>query len=146
MQSKIDKIISEFVKECKKRFGKRLVSIILFGSHARGTATKYSDIDLLIIARKLSKRKIDRYDIIFDILLDFTKKYHVAISPILLEPEEFSTQNITPLVYGILTGQKILYDKNNFWKKYLAKIKPIILEKKPIYVERGKKWDIAKMI
>jgi len=33
----------------KKHFGFELVSIVLFGSQARGTADEHSDIDLLLV-------------------------------------------------------------------------------------------------
>ena len=64
----ISKILDEFLQKCKQKFGDNLISIILFGSYARGTATEYSDVDLLIIAKNLPKRRIERYKIIRDII------------------------------------------------------------------------------
>jgi predicted nucleotidyltransferase len=142
----LNKVLNGFLEKCREKFKDDLISIILFGSYARGTATKYSDIDLLIIAKNLPKRRIDRYKIIKDIDLEFLKKYYITLSPILIEPEELSTKSINPLIYGILTGHKIIYDKNNFWKNYLERIKPIIKKEKVVYVERDREWNIAELI
>lgn len=43
-------------------YGKRLVSIVLYGSLVRGTATPESDIDMLLIVEKLHKRKMKRIE------------------------------------------------------------------------------------
>jgi predicted nucleotidyltransferase len=142
----ISKILDEFLQRCKQKFGDNLISIILFGSYARGTATEYSDVDLLIIAKNLPKRRIERYKIIRDIILDFIYEYEINLSPILIKPEELSHKNISPLIYGILTGYKVIYDKNNFWKNYLERIKPIIKERKPVFIDEEKEWKIADLI
>ena len=142
----ISKILDEFLQKCKQKFGDNLISIILFGSYARGMATEYSDVDLLIIAKNLPKRRIERYKIIRDIILDFIYEYEINISPILIKPEELSHKNISPLIYGILTGYKVIYDKDNFWKNYLERIKPIIKEKKPVFIDEEKEWKIADLI
>jgi len=78
--------------------------------------------------------------------LDFIYEYEINISPILIRPEELSHKNISPLIYGILTGYKVIYDKDNFWKNYLERIKPIIKEKKPVFIDEEKEWKIADLI
>jgi len=142
----IKKAINDFVEGCKFRFGQNLVSVVLFGSAARGTAKKYSDIDLVLVIDGLPRRRLDREDIVMDIILDVLKKYHIRISPVLLESTEISTKNLNPLIYGILTGYDVLYDPKGFWSSFLTKIKPIILKNKPIYIEDKKRWQIAHMI
>ena len=42
-------IEQKLISELKNKFHDELHSIVLFGSYARGTAQKYSDIDILII-------------------------------------------------------------------------------------------------
>jgi predicted nucleotidyltransferase len=46
-----------------KILGPELVSVVLYGSWARGTATVDSDIDLLIIAERLPGGRWDRQDL-----------------------------------------------------------------------------------
>ena len=142
----ISKILDEFLQKCKEKFGDNLISIILFGSYARETATKYSDIDLLVIAKNLPKRRIDRHKVLRDIVLEFIYKYGINISPILIEPRDLSPKDINPLICGILTGYKIIYDKNNFWKNYLERIKPVIKRIKPVFIDEEKEWKIVDLI
>jgi len=49
---KSHKDIMTFVKMCKKIVGANLRSIILFGSVAKGSASKNSDYDFLIVVKK----------------------------------------------------------------------------------------------
>ena len=142
----LNKVLNEFLEKCKEKFKDDLISIILFGSYARGTATKYSDVDLLVIAKNLPKRRIDRHKVLRDIVLEFIYKYGINISPILIEPRDLSPKDINPLICGILTGYKIIYDKNNFWKNYLERIKPVIKRIKPVFIDEEKEWKIADLI
>ena len=142
----LNKVLDEFLKKCKEKFGDDLISIILFGSYARETATKYSDVDLLVIAKNLPKRRIDRHKVLRDIVLEFIYRYGINISPILIEPRDLSPKDINPLICGILTGYKIIYDKNNFWKNYLERIKPVIKRIKPVFIDEEKEWKIADLI
>jgi len=45
----------------RRGFGKNLVSIVLYGSLARGEVKKDSDIDLLIIFDELPKERLKSY-------------------------------------------------------------------------------------
>ncbi|HLB70164.1 MAG TPA: nucleotidyltransferase domain-containing protein, partial [Candidatus Methanoperedens sp.] len=72
-----NQILQELMDSCKKIIGKNLKAVILFGSRASGTAKKYSDYDILIIADDLPldwRRRdtiileLDRHGI-FDILI-----------------------------------------------------------------------------
>ena len=64
----------------KKEFIGKIYSVILFGSHARNQATKYSDVDLLIILNdsinfKSIKKKLSSYMIYLDqVILNETEK------------------------------------------------------------------------
>jgi predicted nucleotidyltransferase len=142
----LNKVLDEFLQKCKQKFGDDLISIILFGSYARKTATEYSDVDLLVIAENLPKRRIDRHKVLRNIVLEFIYKYGINISPILIEPRDLSPKDINPLICGILTGYKIIYDKNNFWKNYLERIKPVIKRIKPVFIDEEKEWKIADLI
>lgn len=49
----VSRQISRFVESCRNLLGEQLLSIVLFGSTARGEAGKGSDIDLLVMLRSL---------------------------------------------------------------------------------------------
>lgn len=52
--SQIKNTVYQYVKELEKR-GICVEKAILYGSHAKGTAKPYSDIDLVIISKDLSR-------------------------------------------------------------------------------------------
>jgi len=141
------KPVNEFAKKVIERFGAKVISIVLFGSVARGTSKKTSDVDILIVMRDLPERTIERHSLLVDMEVEFIKKYHISISPVCLSPEDF--KNINPLFYGILVGYKVIYDPDNFWNNFKNRIKPEIIEQNPEYIEtyeNGKRWMIADII
>jgi len=113
----IEQILKEVKKEILNLYGNRLSKLILYGSRARGDATEYSDIDLLIVlkGRVNEKKETDRREIIYDLIL----KYNAEISEFAVSENRYKTSNmpfylnvrndgIDLLRYGeILTPQKI---------------------------------------
>lgn len=79
----IDGSFDELVKEIKKTFreNKEVVTIILFGSVARGEAGKESDLDLCVIYKKGGRKTIS------DMILDIEKKYNKNINVIFTDSE-----------------------------------------------------------
>ena len=63
MRKNFEKALSEFLQFCKKKFRDELVSIVLFGSYARGTAKEHSDVDLLVIVERAPRNILKRFDI-----------------------------------------------------------------------------------
>jgi len=81
--------------------------IILFGSHARGLADPYSDIDLVII-KKTKKLFLDRIKDVIKII-----KPNFAIDILVYTPEEFqkmSSDGNAFLEFVVKEG-KIIYEK-----------------------------------
>ena len=48
------------VETLRAAFGERLVSVVLFGSHARGDAKPESDIDIFLVVKGLPEGPLDR--------------------------------------------------------------------------------------
>jgi len=142
---KVRDALKFFVKECKKKFGKDLVSIILFGSYARGNWKEYSDVDLLVIVRKKLPSFKERFKLLEDTTSKILEKYYLRFFPIITSVDELDPKYLNPLILGILTGHKILFGKR-FWKEYISKLKNTIEEFEPIYVEGEKEWKIKDLI
>ncbi len=65
------KAVEDFVRRASQEYGDRIRSITLFGSVARGTAVKDSDIDLLVVIDKEDFRlRREIVGLSFDILLE----------------------------------------------------------------------------
>lgn len=78
----VEKIVEEFVQVLRNRFGKRIESIIFFGSHARGECKDDGDVNVLIVGDV----KLDEViDVAYSILL----KYGIYISPIVMSKDYF---------------------------------------------------------
>lgn len=73
----------------EKNFGKNLVSILLFGSIARGSLAKLSDIDILFIMKKENAMQKNKLIKLFKTVSLNTGR---EINPILIEEKEFKKQ------------------------------------------------------
>jgi predicted nucleotidyltransferase len=101
------------LKQLKQRLNAKLrkrddiVRVILFGSFARGTATRHSDIDLVIIMRT-HRRFLDRYKDIHKAILEALRPYPVEF--IIYTPEEFEimVKNGNHFVKTVLREGKFL--------------------------------------
>jgi predicted nucleotidyltransferase len=138
------KKVADGVRRC---FGKNLVSVVLYGSLARGEVKKDSDIDLLIIFEDLPKERLKRQDIFMKMESDVDEEIkriyekwrcYPYISPILKTREE--AKILSPLYLDMVTDARILYDKADFFKGILEKLR---MELNSLHAKRkrvGKKW------
>ncbi len=79
--------ITAFVGSCAKSLEEELLSIVLFGSAARGGVRKESDIDLLVVLRSLKdSKKVDK--IAHSINASYTNK----ISPTAITMKSFAAE------------------------------------------------------
>ncbi|MEX0568609.1 MAG: nucleotidyltransferase domain-containing protein [Candidatus Njordarchaeota archaeon] len=139
-------IIGKLVKRLEDFFCERLFSVVIFGSIARGDWRSDSDIDILIVADGLPKSRLERQKIFILIEEDlrndleglWDEGYYHDFSPILKTPEE--AQKISPLYLDLVEDAIILYDKNDFFKNILLRLKKRLenLGAKRIFI--GKKW------
>jgi uncharacterized protein len=143
----VELAIKEFVEACKEKFKENLVSIVLFGSYARGNFKETSDVDLLVIVKDLPESVWERDKMIEEILWKILLEKHIKISPILVEPEEIKMHAKwpNPLFYGIILGYSILFDKE-FFESIIGIVRERIKKKDPIYIEGDKEWRLMKLI
>jgi predicted nucleotidyltransferase len=78
--------LDEFASRTRALFGPRLSRLLLFGSHARGTANEDSDVDVLVALDDLTRDDATQItDIVGDILTD----RDVLLSPLILSTARF---------------------------------------------------------
>ena len=97
-------ILEDFVKSAESQID--IASIVLFGSYAKGSATKESDIDVLLISRE--KEGIDK------VTKEIHAKYGKEISIVLMAPKDFKKQKDNALIKEIINSHYILYGIEKF--------------------------------
>lgn len=83
-----------------------VIKVVLFGSASRGSLTKKSDLDSLII-KETQKRFFDRYD-------EFNEIYALiknrAVDILIYTPEELKNISHRPLIKRVLKEGKLIYE------------------------------------
>ncbi|MHA1607402.1 MAG: nucleotidyltransferase domain-containing protein [Candidatus Freyarchaeota archaeon] len=128
-------------------FGDRLVSLVVFGSVARGDARRDSDLDLLVVIDGLPRSRFKRFDVFMEALggefedyLDelMDKGFYVSISPVIKEPEEASKPSI--LYLDMVEDSVVVYDRCGFFTGVLDRLRRRLDELGAERVWVGKKW------
>ncbi len=130
----MERLLAEIVEKAQSVLGGDLISIVLFGSRARGTARLLSDMDLLVIAENLPDEP-ERSDLTLEIE-DLGFDYGIPIQVILATPEEarLSTETGAPLMFEIRDAHRILYDKDDFFRSLLSRFDELL-----------KQWKVRKL-
>ncbi|MEM2564604.1 MAG: nucleotidyltransferase domain-containing protein [Candidatus Bathyarchaeia archaeon] len=123
-----------------------LVSVVVYGSVARGSARKDSDIDILIVAENLPKSRMERQRMFLEIesslepLINelWDRGFYVDFSPLILSREEAS--KIRPIYLDMVEDAIILYDKEGFFGNILERLKRRLKELGARREWIGNKW------
>jgi len=115
--SKLKLILEEIIPKITNQITASLHSVVLFGSHAKGTASKSSDVDLLFIVSSIKdktvRERIERE------CASYQHSHNVKISPLITDIEEFKKMLKSKKMnvgtetkeYGIT-----LYGSEQFWR------------------------------
>lgn len=84
MDKRVHAIVRSVREFLEDRYGSDLKAVILYGSHARGTASEDSDIDLLVVVDDTLdpwrvRRSLD--DLLFEILLETGELVSIIVVP-----------------------------------------------------------------
>ena len=101
-----DKKLKNFIDQLRKRFGRNLKKIILFGSRARGDHSEESDYDLLLIFEKVTPEMKKYVDEIEDEML-FSQG--ALFSTFLFTPEELEEREFEPFIMNA-TKEGLVYE------------------------------------
>ena len=97
-------ILEDFVKSAESLITP--ISIVLFGSYAKVTATKESDIDILLISK--TKTGIDKTT------KEVYAKYGKEINAIVMTSEDFKRQKDKALIKEVIKDHYVLYGVEKF--------------------------------
>lgn len=112
-------------EECERQYGARLISLVLYGSVARGTMRFDSDIDTLIVADPLPTGRLARvaeFEAIEqrlapDLAAAHAQGVRAEFSPVFKTPDE--VRHGSPLFLDMTLEARILFDRDGFFARYL---------------------------
>lgn len=113
LQRKYENVLGAFRSRVLNELGDRIQSIVVYGSVARGEATKDSDIDVLVVSR--DKDVGDKVsDVGYEV--DFENDFETFITLIHFTKDELEHRIKvgSPFIFEILKEGVILYDDGTF--------------------------------
>ena len=115
-------LLNGIASNLKEGLGGDLVAVMLFGSRARGEAHEDSDWDVLVIARRLPGRTLERAIQLKQML---PPECRGEVSLLAKTPEEFMS-NLPDLYLDIALDGMVLYDTGEYMAKRLRFLKALI--------------------
>lgn len=85
MAKKIEKRIQDLIQEYKKNLKQNNIpweKMIIFGSYAKGTQHKWSDIDLAVVSKSFGKDLHSEYTKLYNLVPDTTDNASIEPHPI----------------------------------------------------------------
>ncbi|MCX5644041.1 MAG: nucleotidyltransferase domain-containing protein [Phycisphaerae bacterium] len=92
MDPKVKRLVDQVKAHLHEIYGAGIKRVILYGSHARGEATKDSDVDVLVLVdQSLNPREVEDSlsDLLYDIILDEGE----LVSVVAVSEERFANYN-----------------------------------------------------
>ena len=105
------KVAEEFKERALKELGKKLHSIVLYGSVARKEANEDSDVDLLVVGEDK-----DIFEDVVKIQTDIDLKHGTLTAVVYLTKEELErfTKSGSPFLTNVMEEGEVLYDDGTF--------------------------------
>lgn len=150
LNKRLTTLATRYARSLKKHLQERLVSVVLYGSVARGEATRYSDIDLIIVVEGLPEGRFARLDVLSeaDKTIEASLKtlwdegIYTGFTKILKTPRE--AEKIIPLYLDMTEDAIILSDKGDFFHNVLERLRERLKELGSVRRRMGKVlyWDL----
>ncbi|MDP2936093.1 MAG: nucleotidyltransferase domain-containing protein [Dehalococcoidia bacterium] len=145
----LERLVSRFRELLEEHLGENLVSLILFGSVARGDYRPDSDVDLLLVCETLPSNRWQRWDPILAVEERLRKEFSSPgglplpyISVILKERREAAYHS--PLYLDLTEDARILLDRGGFFEGVLEEIRLRLKElgSQRKFLGEGWYWDL----
>ncbi len=149
MCSEIIEIVRRYlVSAFLEVFRNELVSLVLYGSYARCEPRPDSDINVLVVLEKLPEDRVqlhvllDRVEEKLQEMYDRLRElgYTPALSPVVLDRE--SAARFRPLYIDLVFDAVILYDKGDFMKTVLERVRRKLEALGARRVRIGRRWVV----
>jgi predicted nucleotidyltransferase len=150
VNSALRRLASRYSEELQRCLGEDLVSVVLFGSVARGEASATSDVDLLIIVRELPRGRFLRKERlraadekIAPVLEDlWARGIDASFCRILKTREE--ALRVVPLYLDLVEDAVFLVDKDDFFRTLMSRLRNRLQEMGAKRISSGgiRYWDL----
>jgi predicted nucleotidyltransferase len=120
-QEQVNRVLEDVLNRARQLLGDdTLVSVVLFGSRARGSSRPDSDFDLLIVAQSLPGGA-GRRELALDIA-EVGFDYGLPVQVVLASTEETegAVNTGAPLMFEIYDAHRVIYDKDNFFRNLVG--------------------------
>jgi predicted nucleotidyltransferase len=139
-------LLNKLVEALKSHFGEKLVSVVVYGSLARGEMRRDSDIDLLIVVDTLPKSRLRRQELFEEVeaLMEgdlkrlWAEGLYITFSPLMKTVEE--ARKLSPLYLDMVDDAVILFDREGFFKGVLDRLRKKLNELGARRVKLGRRW------
>ncbi|MGA2959028.1 MAG: nucleotidyltransferase domain-containing protein [Thermodesulfobacteriota bacterium] len=129
LQARFKELEDLLLSQITAFYGEKVISVVVFGSVARGCQNFNSDIDVLIIANKVPDGRIKRireFEAVEDRIEPFLKSLqkegiNTRISALIKTPEE--AKKGSPLFLDMVEDAQILFDRGGFFSVLLKRVK-----------------------
>lgn len=129
LQEAFDRVVETTVDACRAVYGERLHGVVVFGSVGRRTMHPDSDVDLLVVAEPLPRRRLARMDEFAGVdertsavLEDAWKSgVHARLSPLILTLEELANSGF--LLFDIAYDGDVRFDPGGEVAELLARVR-----------------------
>ena len=141
-------LLEHFVSLVQETMGGNLISIVLYGSVARGEAGPESDVDLLLILRNASSVYHERLQPMLPLLRQLRRQSdwpHLRaeglvpeINVLILSQEEADQNRL--LYLDMIEDARILVDRDNFFRNRLQKLQKRLQELGARKIRQNGSW------
>lgn len=151
IQAVFSRIVAALPEAVRQVYGERLLSLVLFGSVARGTAKPTSDIDLLLVATTLPSGRFDRvseFEAVEKRLETPLREarlagVHTVLSPLFKTPGEMAEGSFVFL--DMPAEGRILHDPSGYVADYFQRLEQRLQAQGARRIEKngGHYWLLA---
>ena len=132
------------VQSLYEEFGEQLVAVVVYGSHARGTARPWSDVDLLVVVGALPRD----WESIHRLEDEWTRKgrrFGKRFQVMLASPEdaEDSVEWAAPLMLEIHNTHQVVFDRNDFFRNCMIRMGGLMKER-GIRMRKPGVWEVPE--
>ncbi|MDA2927678.1 nucleotidyltransferase domain-containing protein [Acidobacteria bacterium AH-259-G07] len=144
------KLSEVYAETLQAALAERLISVVLFGSVARGEATPFSDIDLLVVAEGLPRgrfarrRLLQKADDAVEEELWALREQGAAVDVCVIIQTPQEAKIIRPFYLDFVEDAVILYDRRGFFNQVLAELKRSLkrLGARRLHMGNVRYWDL----